>query len=468
MSNISNINIDNISLVLMKDILENKITEDKIIALVNNLRLSNKMDILSTSQFDFETDYNNAGSWDQDKNKFKLSYKRLQPSVIISTILHEFRHSWQYQNKDNLNELMQSNLIGVFGSNNELYYSQPIENDAFKFEYNAMIFLAKELNKYELKLLADTTYNNYKQNKQLEINEFKKFKYNIDNVFLNKMFSFRANRLQNDEENPNLAFDFEHYKIVFTINNNNLYYVIYDKNSFDKYYDDIEYTALSASCVDDKCKINDFILFENNLNFNIFNELLSVNEEIINYSNKYLNKDIKTIEFTPHFVGMNKKQHNLLISKSHYNTKLIHIGDPYFENPFNIEIKETSKLEEYFNKTLKDFSLKQIINKINDNKVLSDDDIKLLKERFKNINLTIGNKTYKLIDLPDENIIKLFKQQIEHNNSYENILNDKKVLDAYSNFIKFNNSESLETKIKYNTKSQKDNIKNKLLDDIVK
>ena len=158
MANINNIEISDDTLKLIRRIINfnNLQTVDKkdlIIQCFNSLRLDNGMNELDIENFNFTCP--TAGNWNEKDKIFSISYSNFNPNIpqIISTILHEFRHCWQYFNKLELDNLIQQNLDGPLSDSYTEYHIQPIEQDAFRFEHDATSFITQNGKKNE-KLLG--------------------------------------------------------------------------------------------------------------------------------------------------------------------------------------------------------------------------------------------------------------------------------------------------------------------------
>lgn len=476
MTKINQINISKTTLKLIKNMANKTPSEIEIIALVNQLRNDNNMPILKNSNFDFHTVQEQAGQWNESTQQFQLSLNALKTYDILSTIFHEFRHCWQYFNRENLNELTQYNLNGYYNDKNELYFNQPIEMDAYKFEHDIMYFLSQELNLPEYASTAEYKYNNIVNCQKDELYAFKTKKYKLNEEFYKTLYKFRANRLCHDEQNPEFRFHTGHYDITFSIDNNNLYYLISDENSF--YTDEYEntvYTSISASCKNGICYINDFILQESSLNQDLFNSLLEINEKIVKFYNENFDTNITNLKITPFFSGMTKNEHNLLISRSKYETKLIHFTDPYFENPFNLILNNNSTIENDFLNAINNQDITSIINKVKNNKDLSNLEFDILRKRYENISIQIDGQEYKFTNLSNNSILNIFKKQIKQFNEMKNVLNDKNIKVTMNEIIRFANEKNIDdklSKLKLESKEKiKENIKekdNQNLDDLSK
>lgn len=466
MTRINEVNISKNALKLIKNIINTKPSEEQVIALINELRSSNGMTPLMDENFNFKTVNNQSGQWKESEQKFQLSINVLKTYDILSTIFHEFRHCWQYFNNENLNELTQYNLNGYYNDKNELYFTQPIEKDAYKFEHDVMKFLAQELNLPTYETTAKYKYDDIIKSQKNELSEFKSKKYKLNEEFYKTLYKFRANRLCHDEQNPEFTFSSEHYDITVTIDNNNLNYLISDKNSFyTDEYGNTSYTSISASCKNGICYINDFILQETSLKQDIFNSLLKINEEIIKFYNEKFSANITELKITPFFSGMTKNEHNLLISRSPYETKLIHFTDPYFEKSFKLALSNNSTIKNDFLNAINNRNITSIINKIINNKNISNLEFDTLRKRYENISIRIDGQEYKFADLSNDSILNVLKKQIKKFNRMEDVLNDKNIKNTVVEIIRFVNEKNIndklsELKLEIKEKS-KENIKEK-------
>lgn len=329
-----------------------------------------------------------------------------------------------------------------------------------------MKFLAQELNLPTYETTAKYKYDDIIKSQKNELSEFKSKKYKLNEEFYKTLYKFRANRLCHDEQNPEFTFSSEHYDITVTIDNNNLNYLISDKNSFyTDEYGNTSYTSISASCKNGICYINDFILQETSLKQDIFNSLLKINEEIIKFYNEKFSANITELKITPFFSGMTKNEHNLLISRSPYETKLIHFTDPYFEKSFKLALSNNSTIKNDFLNAINNRNITSIINKIINNKNISNLEFDTLRKRYENISIRIDGQEYKFADLSNDSILNVLKKQIKKFNRMEDVLNDKNIKNTVVEIIRFVNEKNIddklsELKLEIKEKS-KENIKEK-------
>lgn len=415
----------------------------------NNLRVDNNIPILNDEKFQFTC--STAGNWNEEEQTFSISYSNFTPdtSKIISTIFHEFRHCWQYHNKLELDNLMQQNLDGPITDDYTEYHIQPIEQDAFKFEHDAVCFIAEQLNNEELLNYANIEYNKFLKGLDSSKQILKNQKYEINNKFLEKIFKFRKDRLINNEKKPEFEFKFEKYNIQFTIKNDELYYAIIEHNFADK-----EDLILSGSMKDNKCIINDIIYPKSNLDKSVFNELLDINSQIVNFYNQKFNKNIGEISFNLKFWLMSKSEHNTIIDSlkniKSKNNVIQSFFDKYLEMPRIIDFSNVNKnIQENFinaiNNVIDNFDIEPIINKILDLEPLKKIDFLLLKSKCNNLEINVNGEKYFINSLSNEELLNLFQKITTCVENIEQIFNTKTLTDNFSEYIKFKNERNLET-----------------------